>query len=149
MYDRGECADHRYIGQTNGAVNLGSEATPVDAGLKPQTVNEYTAGFEFGFRKNMVVGFRGIYRAQGSVIEDGSFDDGDTYFLFNPGEALGLGPGGPAGNTEFNACLGDTANGRACGALDVPAVTIVRLSSHSTDGSTRTSRTTCRMCSRA
>ncbi len=30
-------------------------------------------------------GFRGIYRAQDEVIEDGSFDDGTTYFLFNPG----------------------------------------------------------------
>ncbi len=34
------------------------------------------------------LGFRGIYRAQGSVIEDGSFDDGDHYFMFNPGESL-------------------------------------------------------------
>ena len=33
------------------------------------------------------LGFRGIYRAQATVIEDGSFDDGDTYFLFNPGES--------------------------------------------------------------
>jgi hypothetical protein len=38
------------------------------------------------------------------VIEDGSFDDGDNYFLFNPGEALPPGPGGPEGNTEFKAC---------------------------------------------
>ena len=34
----------------------------------------------------MAFGVRGIYRPQGSVIEDGSFDDGDHYFLFNPGE---------------------------------------------------------------
>ena len=38
---------------------------------------------------------------QGSVIEDGSFDDGDTYFLFNPGEPLPPGPGGVDGNTEY------------------------------------------------
>jgi len=93
------------IGSTNGAVNLAAGHTPIDIGLKPQTVNEWTAGLETELRNNMVFGVRGIYRAQGSVIEDGSFDDGDTYFLFNPGEPLGPGTaGGPDGNTEFKAC---------------------------------------------
>lgn len=68
--------------------NLGAAATPIDPDLKPATVNEYTAGIEFEAVSNMVVGARGIYRAQGSVIEDGSFDDGNNYFLFNPGESL-------------------------------------------------------------
>ncbi len=84
--------------------NLGSAPTPIDTGLKPQTVNELTAGIEHEIKANLTFGFRGIYRAQGSVIEDGSFDDGDHYFLFNPGEALHEGPGGPLGNTEFQAC---------------------------------------------
>lgn len=84
--------------------NLGADPTPIDVGLKPQTVNEMTAGFEHEIRSNLTFGFRGIYRAQGSVIEDGSFDDGDHYFLFNPGEPYGPGPGGPLGNTEFLAC---------------------------------------------
>jgi hypothetical protein len=86
--------------------NLGADPTPIDAGLKPQTVNEWTAGFEHQFMNNFTFGARGIYRAQGSVIEDGSFDDGDSYFLFNPGEPLPPGPGGEIGNTEFNACAG-------------------------------------------
>ena len=84
--------------------NLGSDHTPIDPGLHPQTVNETTAGFEHEVWKNTVFGFRGIYRAQGSVIEDGSFDDGDTYFLFNPGEPLPPGNGGVVGNTEYLAC---------------------------------------------
>ena len=71
-----------------GTRNLGSAPTPIDPDLKPQTVNEVTAGFEHQLANNLTFGFRGIYRAQGSVIEDGSFDDGDTYFLFNPGESL-------------------------------------------------------------
>src|SRR5207237_3763538 len=54
--------------------------------LKPQTVNEATAGLEFEIVRDLTLGFRGVYRAQGSVIEDGSLDDGTTYFLFNPGE---------------------------------------------------------------
>ncbi len=35
----------------------------------------------------MTLGLRGVYRAQASVIEDGSFDEGNTFFLFNPGES--------------------------------------------------------------
>ena len=67
--------------------NLGAEKTPVDFDLKPQTVNEYTAGVEYEAVKDLTVGFRGIYRNQATVIEDGSFDDGDHYFLFNPGQS--------------------------------------------------------------
>ncbi|MGI8789005.1 MAG: TonB-dependent receptor domain-containing protein [Pyrinomonadaceae bacterium] len=68
--------------------NLGSSPTPIDPDLKPQTVNEFNLGAEYEVSKDLVVGVRGIYRAQGSVIEDGSFNDGDSYFLFNPGESL-------------------------------------------------------------
>jgi len=67
-------------------LNLGAGATPIPEGLKPQTVNEFTLGFEHEVMSNITFGFRGIYRPQGSVIEDGSFDDGNCYFLFNPGE---------------------------------------------------------------
>jgi outer membrane receptor protein involved in Fe transport len=73
---------------STGAVNLGAEPTPIDPDLRPQTVNEATAGFEYEVVRDLALGFRGIYRTQGSVIEDGSFDDGDHYFLFNPGESL-------------------------------------------------------------
>jgi outer membrane receptor protein involved in Fe transport len=80
--------------------NLGATSTPIDAGLRPQTVDEYTAGFEYEVVKDLAIGFRGIYRAQGNVIEDGSFDDGNTYFIFNPGRR------GSGETTEDSACLG-------------------------------------------
>jgi len=67
--------------------NLGGAASPAVKGLKPQTVNEWTAGVEFQAGRDMTFGVRGIYRPQGTVIEDGSFDDGHFYFLFNPGES--------------------------------------------------------------
>jgi outer membrane receptor protein involved in Fe transport len=79
--------------------NLGAESTPIDQGLKPQSVNEFNIGAEYQFAKNYSFGVRGIYRTQGSVIEDGSFDDGDHYFLFNPGE---IRPG--QNTTEEQAC---------------------------------------------
>jgi len=74
------------LAATTGTTNLGAHPTPIDTGLKPQTVNEFSAGIEYEIFRDMAFGVRGIYRPQGSVIEDGSFDDGDNYFLFNPGE---------------------------------------------------------------
>jgi outer membrane receptor protein involved in Fe transport len=84
-----------------GAVNLGASPTPIDPGLRPQTVHETTAGFEYQVARNLTFGARGIYRWQGDVIEDGSFDDGDTYFLFNPGRKY-------PGSTEQAACSDPT-----------------------------------------
>ncbi|HEX8247069.1 MAG TPA: TonB-dependent receptor [Pyrinomonadaceae bacterium] len=86
-----------------GTRNLGHDATPIDADLKPQTVNEWNVGIEYEAMKDLVLGFRGIYRPQGTVIEDGSFDDGTTYFIFNPGEST----------TEQLACDNGQCFGRA------------------------------------
>ena len=59
----------------------------------------------------------GIYRAQDNVIEDGSFDDGGHYFLFNPGRRY-------AGSTEDKARSDPTI-----GVLVAPAATTARSSS--------------------
>lgn len=83
---------------TIGAVNLGADPTPIDPGLRPQSVEEYTAGVELSPANNLVLGVRGVYRNYVNIIEDGSFDDGDTYFLFNPGRR------GDGETTEDKAC---------------------------------------------
>jgi outer membrane receptor protein involved in Fe transport len=93
-------------GVSTGATNLGSDATPADPGLKPQSIREYTAGVEYEVGGDITLGTRGVYRAMVNVIEDGSFDDGDTYFIFNPGR-IG------SGTTEEAACAGDPATHRA------------------------------------
>jgi len=90
--------------------NLGGTHTPLDPGLKPQDVKEATGGFEYEVKRDLVVGVRGIYRYQGEVIEDGSFDDGNNYFIFNPGRR---GDATHGATTEDFACQGDPANGRA------------------------------------
>ena len=87
-------------------VNLGNSATPIDVGLKPPSIGEYTGGFEYEVVKDLALGVRGIYRHERNVIEDGSFDDGNNYFLFNPGR-------NEPGTTERLACDGDAANGIA------------------------------------
>ena len=92
-----------------GTVNLGADATPIDTGLKPQSIGEMSGGIEYEVKRDFVMGVRGVYRHMRNVIEDGSFDDGDTYFLFNPGRR-----GGPNElTTEDQACTGDVAAGRA------------------------------------
>lgn len=93
-------------GVSTGATNLGSDATPADIGLKPQSIREMTFGLEYEVGGDITLGTRGTYRAMINVVEDGSFDDGDHYFIFNPGR---IGPG----TTEENACAGDAATGRA------------------------------------
>jgi len=86
--------------------NLGGTHTPIDPGLKPQSIGEYTGGIEYEIKKDLVLGVRGVYRHQRNVIEDGSFDDGNNYFLFNPGRR---GDATHGTTTEDSACLG--ANG--------------------------------------
>ena len=82
-------------------VNLGNSATPIDPGLKPQSIGEYTGGVEYEVVKDLALGVRGIYRHMRNVVEDGSFDDGNNYFLFNPGR-------NEPGTTEATACSGST-----------------------------------------
>jgi hypothetical protein len=93
-------------GVSTGSTNLGSDATPLDPGLKPQSIREITFGAEYEVGGDVTLGSRGIYRSMINVIEDGSFDDGDTYFIFNPGRIA-------PGTTESAACAGDPATGRA------------------------------------
>jgi hypothetical protein len=86
-------------GVSTGSTNLGSDATPIDRGLKPQSIGEYSMGLEYEVVRDLAIGVRGIYRHMRNVIEDGSFDDGDSYFIFNPGR-------NEPGTTEQAACQG-------------------------------------------
>jgi hypothetical protein len=81
-----------------GGTNLGADQTPIDPNLRPQTVDEYSAAVEYSPAENLVLGIRGVYRNYVNIIEDGSFDDGDHYFLFNPGRR------GNGDTTEDLAC---------------------------------------------
>ena len=86
------------ISGTLAAVNLGSDATPIDPGIKPQKKYEWAAGLEYELRSNLTLGVIGHYSNYINIIEDGSFDDGNTYFLFNPGRR------GAGETTEDKAC---------------------------------------------
>ncbi|MFN2530810.1 MAG: TonB-dependent receptor domain-containing protein [Pyrinomonadaceae bacterium] len=90
------------ISSSLAAVNLGSDATPIDPGLKPQKKYEWAAGLEYEIARNLTFGMIGHYSNYLNVIEDGSFDDGNNYFLFNPGRR------GNGETTEDLACADPT-----------------------------------------
>ena len=53
--------------------------------LKPQSIGEYSVGLEYEVARDVALGVRGIYRHMRNVIEDGSFDDGDTLLHLQSG----------------------------------------------------------------
>jgi len=62
-----------------------SEKEPVDPNIQPQSSDEYLLGAEYELMANIRLGANYIHRNMGAVIEDMSRDDGNTYFLGNPG----------------------------------------------------------------
>jgi hypothetical protein len=89
---------------TTGIVNLGADATPIDVGLKPPSIGEASGGIQYELGRSLTVEARGVYRWERNVVEDGSFDDGNTYFLFNPGRR----GNGRETTTEDLACQNPT-----------------------------------------
>jgi carboxypeptidase family protein/TonB-dependent receptor-like protein len=87
-----------------GVVNLGASATPIDSGLKPPSIGEASGGIQYEVGRNMTLEARGVYRWERNVVEDGSFDDGNNYFLFNPGRR----GSGTETTTEDLACANPT-----------------------------------------
>ncbi|GAC1595457.1 MAG: hypothetical protein NVS4B10_03880 [Myxococcales bacterium] len=60
--------------------------TAVDPNLQGQYIDEYQAGAQYQIYRDVTVGIDYQHKQLGRVIEDMSVDDGNTYFLSNPGE---------------------------------------------------------------
>jgi outer membrane receptor protein involved in Fe transport len=65
-----------------------ADKEPVDPNLKPQSSDEYLVGAEYELLANIRAGASYTHRNMNSVIEDMSNDEGNTYFLGNPGEGF-------------------------------------------------------------
>ncbi|NMO15854.1 TonB-dependent receptor [Pyxidicoccus fallax] len=61
------------------------EKEPVDPDITPQSSDEVVVGAEYELLANTRIGASYTHRDMNSVIEDMSRDDGNTYFLGNPG----------------------------------------------------------------
>jgi hypothetical protein len=64
---------------------VGAGATIVDPDIKPQSTDEIVIGGEYELIANSRVGLSYTRRSLNVVIEDMSRDDGQTYFIGNPG----------------------------------------------------------------
>ncbi|MFP2905043.1 TonB-dependent receptor domain-containing protein [Pyxidicoccus sp. 3LFB2] len=65
-----------------------TESTPVDPDITPQSSDEIVVGAEYEVLANTRLGANYTHRDMNSVIEDMSRDDGNTYFLGNPGSGF-------------------------------------------------------------
>jgi outer membrane receptor protein involved in Fe transport len=65
-----------------------SDPEPVDPAINPQSSDELLFGAEYELLANIRLGASYTHRTMNSVIEDMSRDDGNTYFLGNPGEGF-------------------------------------------------------------
>jgi hypothetical protein len=62
-----------------------SDKAPVDPDLEPQSSDEFVVGGEYEFLPRLRAGAQYTKRYQNRVIEDMSRDEGQTYFIGNPG----------------------------------------------------------------
>lgn len=74
----------------------GAAGDAIDPKLQGQYADEYQGGIQYQVYRDVSVGVDFVHKALGRVIEDMSIDDGNTYFLSNPGVA---GSRGYAGTT--------------------------------------------------
>ena len=75
----------------------GAAGSAVDPNLQGQYADEYQGGVQYQFYRDVSVGVDYTHKSIGRVIEDMSVDDGNTFFLSNPGET---GKQGYAGTTS-------------------------------------------------
>lgn len=62
------------------------EPEKANKGLDAQYLEEFILGYEQQIATDISVSVRGVFKRLGMVVEDGSFDGGSTYFIFNPGK---------------------------------------------------------------
>jgi hypothetical protein len=70
-----------------------SEFTVIDPDVDPQYLEELVFGGEYEIATDVAVGLKYIKRELGQVIEDISVDNGNTYFVTNPGGTFTFNPG--------------------------------------------------------
>ncbi len=85
---------------------FGGDNEPVSDNLKGQGLDEIIAGFEYEFMPNWAAGIKYIDKSIIRVIEDVSFDGGNTYIIANPGEAIEF-TWGANYELEFDDALGN------------------------------------------
>ncbi len=78
-----------------------ADRLPVDPDIEPQSLDELTAGAEVEVWDRLRLGVRYVHRQQHRVIEDMSRDEGQTFFLGNPG--YGIASDFPKAKRDYDA----------------------------------------------
>jgi outer membrane receptor protein involved in Fe transport len=81
--------------------NVGADKTAVDPNIEPTANDEIVAGAEYEVLANARLGLTYTYRNLVRTVEDLSADDGNTYFLGNPGS--GIARQFPKAERKYNA----------------------------------------------
>jgi len=66
----------------------GGDKVPVDPDISPQSTSEFVVGGEYEIFKKGIAGVSYTRRWMNNVIEDMSRDEGQTYFIGNPGSGI-------------------------------------------------------------
>ncbi|CAM3899676.1 TonB-dependent receptor [Corallococcus sp. ZKHCc1 1396] len=93
---RGACADpNLVVPRAENSLNANElysgglvQNQAVDPDISPQSSDEFVVGGEYELLANTRLGATYTHRNMGKVIEDMSRDDGNTYFLGNPGSGF-------------------------------------------------------------
>ncbi len=80
---RGYSPPNAYAGQ------VGNGKTAIDPAVQPQSLDEVVAGFEYEIFRDSRLGVSYNRRWYSQVLEDLSIDEGNSYFIGNPGSGLG------------------------------------------------------------
>jgi len=83
------------------ALSIGQGKTPVDPAIQPQSTDEIVVGGEYEVFADARAGVSYTRRYINTVIEDMSRDEGNTYFLGNPG--YGLAKDFPLAKRDYDA----------------------------------------------
>jgi Carboxypeptidase regulatory-like domain len=76
----------------------GSAGSGVDPNLQGQYSDQFQGGVQYQAYRDITVGVDYVHNQLGRVVEDLSTDDGNTYFISNPGEPGKLGYQGTTGS---------------------------------------------------
>ena len=92
---KGACRDPAGLVPINSAADpnqlwivTGGDKVPVDPDIKPQSSSEFVLGAEYEAFPKGVIGISYTRRWMNNVIEDMSRDEGQTYFIGNPGSGI-------------------------------------------------------------
>jgi hypothetical protein len=90
-----------FSGPSSKGINTSADPEPIDPDLHAQSNDEWVVGGEYEIFEDATLGLSYTHRYQNYIIEDMSKDEGNTYFIGNPG--YGIAKDFPAAERNYDA----------------------------------------------